>query len=227
MIYFNKDSHTYRNEYGEFYKSVGEVIGKFKPAFPAELIAQQTEKKTGRPAFDTLAEWELNKQASCDYGNSIHEAMELWIRFNKTHRLPHLSEAVMKYDLHTNEICEKLHSEFIVYSDEKQIAGTIDIIESVSPGIVNIRDIKTNADLDEPARGKFLPPFQDLPCSKVNEYALKLSLYADLLEEMKPEVKVGKLILDHWTERLNHPGEYVWKEIELKRINLEAMWLRI
>lgn len=209
---FDPINHTY-NEEGVVYESVSRFLDRFKPKFPAGLLAEKTAQRDGRTAEDVLAEWELCGEISAGYGTAVHKAIEYWIRFDKLTKVPALSAAV--YAFARKHDRTKLHAETIVKSDDHKLAGTIDQIERVAPKKVKILDVKTNGEITDKPKGKFLAPLQDLPFSKLNQFRLQLSTYKALLE--RQGVTVESLELEHWN------GADEFKTIVLEPIDVTPL----
>lgn len=209
---FDPINHTYSEE-GVVYESVSRFLDRFKPKFPAGLLAEKTAQRDGRTAEDVLAEWELCGEISAGYGTAIHKSVEYWIRWNKFPKVPHLKIAVEVFAKKHDRT--ELHAETIVKSKEHKLAGTTDIIRRIAPKRVKILDIKTNGEITDKAKGKFLAPLQDLPFSKLNEFRLQLSTYKALLE--RQGVTVESLELEHWN------GADEFKTIELEPIDVTPL----
>jgi hypothetical protein len=189
----DEELHEYRQG-NEKYQSVTQLIEKLKKPFPKELIAGKIATRDGIEAEEVIQEWDLNASISANYGTSIHQGIEYWIKYGKISKLPHVKLAVEKFAEHNER--EKLKTEVIVFNDEFKLAGTIDLIEVIEKGVANLKDIKTNYELDKKGDGNFLAPLNDMSCTKINCYRIQLSIYKHLLE-LKGK-KIDKLIIEHW-----------------------------
>jgi hypothetical protein len=212
---FDAVTHTY-SDGGTIYLSVSKFLARFKPEFPKDLLAAKVATREGRSAADVLAEWELCGEIASGYGTAVHKAVEYWIRFGRMTTVPQLRKAVEAFA--AKHALANLHAETIVKSDQHHLAGTTDVIEKLAPQLVNIIDIKTNGELTDEPKGKFLPPLDDLPFSKLNEYRLQLSTYKHLLE--RKGITVQNIELDHWN------GEQ-FVTIPLVPINVEPLLLHL
>jgi hypothetical protein len=193
---FDEVSHTYSKD-GIVYTSVSEFLNTLDPEFPKERIAAATAKRDGGSADEIIGKWDLNSEISSTYGTAVHKAIEYWIRYGEVTKVPHLADAVKAFSkLHSRE---KLHAEVIVYSDEYQLAGTIDQLISIGPKQVLVQDVKTNVELTD---------------KKLKKYARQLSTYK-LLLEMKGITVAGLNIL-HWN------GD-TFKNIKVKPINIQPL----
>jgi hypothetical protein len=208
MMDFDDKCHEYY-DHGKVYQSVNEWLSQFKTPFAKEAVAKMVAKKRGLTPEQVIEEWELNASIAINYGNAIHKGIEYWIKTGQRSGLDHILKA-------TNAFSDKydrsnLFSEMIVKNDDLLLAGTMDVMVKEGKREVGIVDIKTNADLDKKAYGKFKEPFQDLPQTNINEYRLQLSTYKHLCELQG--LKVNYIRLEHWDGNK-------FTEIELKPIDL-------
>ncbi len=185
------------DRYGTGYISVTEFIKKFEPEFPSELIAEKIAKRDGVTAESVLAEWKLNSEISCDYGNSIHKGIEFWVDFCEFSKIEHVKLATQKFTEKYDRA--KLKSEQQIKSDELKLAGTIDLLEKLGNKQVNLIDLKTNYDIHDTEgkkKGYFLAPLTDLKYTTLNKYRLQLSLYKHLLS--LKGIKVKEMCIEWW-----------------------------
>lgn len=209
---FASESHTYERN-GLIYTPVSDFLAKFKPEFPKGMLAQKVGQKDGRTMEEVIEQWDLNAEMSIHYGNAVHAAVQYWLKFGLTSKVAHLKLAAEKF-------AEKydragIESEIVAFNDPHLIAGTIDQIHRISPGKVKLTDVKTNGELTDEARGKFLAPLDKLPFSKLNEYRLQLSVYKWLLEQKS--ISVESIELEHWN------GEE-YETIPLEPINVAILF---
>ncbi len=199
---FDKETHEYTFD-GIGYTSVTRYLKTLKPEFQKEIIARMIAKKGEKEYEDILDEWELKGQVAMSYGNAIHEAIHLWIRYGELPKANDLIEVVEKFrELDLNH--DALYSEIIVYCPERKLAGTVDIFEKVEGGL-NIIDIKTSTNITK-QRGYFKEPISHIPYTKENEYALQLGLYKQLAEVSNKQINECYL--------LNYDGEFTKQLIE-------------
>lgn len=211
MNYYD-EPHIYRKD-GIEYLSITKFLKRFKPEFPKALLAEKCSVKEGLSPAEVIYKWDLNGEVSANYGTSIHKGIEYWIRFGVMPKVPHVVKAIEAFAEKYKR--EELEPEVIVYSKELKLAGTIDQIRRIKKGTVQILDVKTNGEITDKARGKFLAPLDDLPYSKLNEYRLQLSAYKELLE--LKGIEVEEIVLEHFD------GEK-FKTIKLEPIKLTNIW---
>jgi len=215
----DEELHEYRKD-NDIYLSVTQLIEKLKKPFPKSLIAEKIAIRDGIEPEEVTGEWDLNSSISANYGTSIHQGIEMWIKYGKISKLPHVKLAVEKFAEHNDR--EKLKTEVIVFNDDLKLAGTIDLIEVIEKGRANLKDIKTNYELDKKGNGNFLEPIEDIPCTKINNYRIQLSIYKRLLE-LKGK-SIDKLIIEHWNGESFNPIEL--EPIEDKSIDKILQWIK-
>ena len=211
-MHFDPVTHTYRIGDHTFKYSVTELVSKYVPPFPAGMIAEKVAKKEGTTPEEVLRKWEINKDIACDYGNAVDKAVQYWVDFKELPKQDHLKEIVERFK---KDYTGELISQVAVYSTEKSVCGTLDLIEKLGNKRINIIDVKSNADFYKKASGKLLAPYQDLEASNLNKYRLQLSLYRDLFEMRG--VSVGKISIWHSTLGV----------INVEPLNTEPIWQTI
>lgn len=195
MIYFNEQNHTYKDNTGKRYRSVTELINKYKIPFNKN-IAYAVAKKENRSVEEVRAEWKAKADLSIIRGNYLHDTLDLLFRYPqlaKNSDLQHEYEqiqALIPKDY-------KIHTERILANKEYNIAGTIDLIATKGKEAIII-DYKTN-DLDKPAYNNFKEPIQDLEETKLNTYMLQLNLYRFIVEQQG--FKVSKMVIANWQQQ--------------------------
>lgn len=192
MISYDPDTHSYF-EGKTYYRNVSSIVNKYVPEFPKGLIAAQVAKRDGREPEEVLDQWAMAGEVSTLYGDAVHKAIELYIKYGVICKTNHIKEAVEQIAKIIKR--ENVVSELIVKDDELKIAGRLDMIEKLGDRRVIINDTKTNYDLDG-SKGYMLPPFDNLKNSNLNKYRLQQSIYRHLL--MRQNLTVEKIRLFHW-----------------------------
>lgn len=209
MLHFDPTTHTYRFGDHTFKYSVTELLNKYVPPFAAGAIAQAIAKKRGVEPEHVLAQWELNKQIACEYGDAVDKAVQYWIDYKEIPKQKHLADIVSRFKKdHTGDLI----SQVVVYDLESSVCGTLDVIERLGDKKINIIDVKSNADLHKKGNGKLLAPFDDLENNNINKYRLQLSLYKDLFE--KRGVTVENISIWHSEEGI----------IKIEPLNTKPIW---
>lgn len=209
-MYLDPITHTYRHGEHTFGKSVTELVNQYVPEFQAEMIAEKVANKEGRTTTGVLRQWKLAGELATNYGNAVHKTIEYWIDFKQKPSHTHLQEILDNFLQIYGD--KELVSEIAVYDVERDVCGTVDLLQVVAPKTVKIIDIKTNGDLHKKGHGKLLAPFQDLENNNINKYRLQLSIYKKLFEGRGYKVPE----LEIW-----HPEEGV---ISIDEINIDEIW---
>lgn len=195
LKFIEKDHKYFKN--GLEYNSVSKIIELVKPHFPANIIASNVAKSQGVSKEEILHEWKTARDMASQIGNDIHNALDQY------------SKNGVSKDLYWNDVARDIEkklfskyntvdSEFMVHSDEHRVAGTVDRICYRNKNVIDIRDFKTNEKngiVYEDKNKKFLSePLSHLESTNYNTYALQLSIYGVLIEEML-NYKIGNLAL--------------------------------
>lgn len=154
-VYYDEDQHVYTNEAGDVYLSGSQYANSFRKPFDKEKIAKLMADKIEADPQDIIKMWELRGNASKDFGNAIHRALQLYEqygdlaeRLNKTthsHDHPVIKHAVDSFiEAHKGE---KVISEALVVDNANKKAGQIDRLLITSRKKCRIQDFKTNADI--------------------------------------------------------------------------------
>jgi hypothetical protein len=206
-VTLDKDSHIYTSSSGEVYKSVSSLINQFVPFFDFEQKSYDYSAKHGIPVEDVRRSWKEKNKKSTDYGQLIHEQIELNIRkkqFNHNDKIYNdILQSVEKFIIPNS----KIYSEQIISNDNFKIAGTSDLIIERKTDF-DILDFKTNKKIkfENPFEDKnLLFPVEHLPNAEFFKYALQLSLYA-YMHELKTGKKLYRLMI-FWFKR-KRPEDY-------------------
>lgn len=210
--YFDEE-HKYISEKGELV-SATTFIGKFKPKFDTQNIAEEYANKRGLKTEDVIALWDQKRDISTIKGTLIHEYAEnFWM--NKV--FPYNDKDIIKRfgtDLIVEpfEKCKKIFHKFyeeastnllpvkmewVVGDLDYNIAGMIDcIFYNKKSKCLEIYDYKTNKeikiknDFDQ----RFSNPISHLDICELNTYSLQLSLYKHIIEK-NTDLKIGNCYL--------------------------------
>ena len=202
MITFDQDSHTYTNSSTqEKYISVTTLLGKYKQPFDKEKHSLRVAKREGISQELVLEMWDKENKRSTDRGTKIHKLMENYIDFGE--RKDDYNWLYKSYDkavTHTISKFNKVYSENLLYTHKYKIAGTADLIYDHGD-YFTIGDFKTNkkfnytSDFNE----YFKTPIDHLPYCEFNNYALQMSLYAYMYEELTGK-KCKKIVVFYLNE---------------------------
>lgn len=200
MVIFDPAAHSYTNELtGERYLSCTQLLSRYKKKFEADMHAARVAAKRDTTKEAILAEWAANTKARCDYGTSIHEAIEECILTGNV--VPGFEKCIEGLKQVAPFKFKKVKSEHLLYNHEFKIAGTSDIIEDVGTNRFNVYDFKTNKEFtfENKYNEYLLQPLQHLSCCDYNSYAIQLSLYATMYGNMS-ERTLNRMGLLYWSE---------------------------
>jgi hypothetical protein len=185
-IWYDEALHQYSNEAGDVYLSGSVYANSFKKPFDSQTIAGAMAKKSGTNADEIIKMWSLKGEASRDFGNAIHKAMQLF----ETYRI--LSDKLGKTsNLHDNFVLKdvvesfemaykgiKSVSEVIVVDHKTKRAGTIDRLEILGEKHGRVCDYKTG-DVEK----------------NLDVYKRQLEFYTEIMEadgwKMEPPIIYG------------------------------------
>lgn len=153
FIDYDEVAHSYTWN-GEVYLSGSAYANSFKKPFDSVAISQAMAKKSGVSAEDIVKMWGLKSEASRDFGNAIHKALQLYEQYKglaedleKTYHLhdhPIIKNAVESFmDSHK----ERALSEVLVVDHKAKRAGQIDRLVILGDKHCRVEDYKTNADV--------------------------------------------------------------------------------
>jgi len=154
--------------------SVTKFISRYTRPFNASMVAHMSSKRDGLPPEHYLDLWDLKRTISTNYGNSIHEAIELWIKYKEKPTQAHLLKAVEKFEEQFGHI--EWQSEVKIFNEEYELGGTVDLL---SENI--IADIKTNDTLKSEKKGNFIKPLNKVKVNNLNKVRLQTKIYQELL----------------------------------------------
>jgi len=208
----SKESHTYSDSTGRIYKSVSSILSTIKPKFDVDQKALEYSQRKKIPFNDVLKLWEEKKTTGLDYGTEVHESVEAYF-INREIKNERYSEIIKK--IFEEVYSEKGYNELICFNKQKGICGTSDYVVFDEDSF-DISDFKTNKkfNFENQYDDKFLlDPVSHLPNSEYFIYALQLSFYAKMIEEITG-LRCGSLNI-FWLKR----------QIDTKTV-FKAKWLR-
>ena len=186
-VIFDEASHTYTHEaYGNLI-SVTTLLGKYKKLFDSNYHAERVAKREGVSKELVLEMWESEKNKACDKGTKIHKLLEDYINVGETQDdygwlFKSYDKSVERcIDSYKEVLCERL-----LHNDEYKVAGTADLIYKHSKDEFTIGDFKTNKRFRFCSQfgERMLAPVDHLHNCEFNIYALQLSMYAYMYEQL-------------------------------------------
>lgn len=194
-LYFKEKEHKYFVKGQPLSNSVSNLIGKYYEHFNAEQVAPYSAKKAGVTTEEILKLWADINEESRNRGHRVHNFGELY-QFDRSLKpsCPQ-EEAIVKFWQEVPEHILPVAAELRMYHFKHLFAGTADIILfDTKTQTYIIADYKTNKDLFKNFKGKtMLGPFSNLLDNPLNHYAIQLSYYQILLEQVG--IKVSKRII--------------------------------
>jgi len=156
---------------------------------------------------DLLAEWDQKRDSSIDRGESIHKAIEVYLKTgNKKEEFPE----VINFIRDLVKPYYRFYPETILYEQTSRVAGQTDLViqrQKSNDSLFDFYDYKTNESKgiqfdsigrkQDPIRHynrMFLAPLDHLEDCNYNLYALQLSLYA-YLAQVTYGIKIGRLAI--------------------------------
>ena len=236
-IEFHEEGHFYTlNDY-KFGISATSLIETYSQEFDSDSISQMVANKRGISQQDVLNEWKKENEFSCIKGSCIHlKAQSLWMKDNYEIDYNIIDDAVDKnrlkkeYDImfkqainfynDYKDMYDMIQDEFIVWSKEFDIAGSIDgIMYNKYTQQCCILDFKSNKDLQFESKyhKKMKVPLHKLDDVNGQHYYIQLSIYKYLIEKYT-NIKVDELFIVYFNinandyEIINIP--YLKEEVE-------------
>ena len=253
-IDFHEEQHFYTLNDHRFGISATSLIETYAQEFDSDGISQMVANKRGISQKEVLDEWKKENEFSCIKGSCIHlKAQSLWMGTNYEIDYNTIDDTIDKdrlkkeYDIMSKQatdfyndykdMYDMIQDEFIVWSKEFDIAGSIDgIMYNKNTQQCCILDFKSNKDLQFKSkyRKKMKVPLHKLDDVNGQHYYIQLSIYKYLIEKYT-NIKVDELFIVYFNinadsyEIIEIPYLYeeVRKILELRRANKMAKMLLI
>ena len=187
IVNFDEASHTYTHKDKGKFISVTTLLGQYKKKFDKHFHASRVAEREGVSKEMVLEMWEKEKNKACDRGTNIHKLLEDYISYgdmedNYSWLYKTYNRAVDRHiDRH-----DKIHCESLLYNEDYNVAGMADLIFEHKKGEFTVGDFKTNKKFrfSSPFGERMLDPVDHLHTCEFNTYALQLSMYAYMHEQM-------------------------------------------
>lgn len=197
--------------------SVTSLVSLFKIPFDKEGQALKSSKNKrskwyGLSVQEIIEIWDKNNSVALDLGTWYHNEREQDIVSCDTIGRLGLNIPVYK-PIEENGIkiapeqnlVEGIYPEHMVFLKSAGICGQADRVEVIQ-NVLNIYDYKTNKEIKkesyknyEGVSSKMLEPINHLDDCNYIHYALQLSIYMYIIIKHNPNLKPGKLVLEHIT----------------------------
>ena len=201
-IQFNDSDHAYLIDKKNKAVSVTELIGRYFPKFDKEFWANKESIKTGKPKNEILKKWDdLGKKAR-DLGTELHEQIENFYNSKEQTRSKELDKFFKFHKNHIQDKYQPHRTEWRIFDEDKNIAGTVDMVYEKENGELFIFDWKRskkiiNSDGSIEKNNPFengLNGLSHLPSSDYVKYCLQQNIYKNILES-KYDKKVSSMNL--------------------------------
>lgn len=245
-IYFIPETHEYfSNKNDKKYTSASHVYGSFKEDFDAEGMSYNVARsKLGWHIAqhedilvvqqEILADWKEKNRRSIEWGCYIDGGLEFFFK-NGYHEDKEISKLGRSIYSSYFSGYKKMISQMIVYCDQYETAGTLDIaglrkVKADERHFLDIYDFKTNTEkgiefdsikVKDDGTVKdyerfYLPPFDHLEQCNYTDYTMQLSIYAAMLQ-LQYGYRIGKLAIIFINKDMTHfkiPIAYMRYEAE-------------
>lgn len=202
--------------------SVTTMIKSFCQPFDADAIITKMQnskswgpkhKYYGQTREEIKRGWEENRDDSSTRGTELHRSIELY--YNEVPEP--LESPEYQYFVKFTEDHPDLvpyRTEWVVYSEEHRVCGSIDMVLENPDGTLSIRDWKRSKEIKKTnpfARMKF--PVDHLPDCNYYHYCLQLNLYKWILETYyEKTVKDMALVVFH----PNHANYQIYRVPDMR-----------
>lgn len=236
-IEFHEKQHFYTLNNYKFGISATSLIETYGQEFDSDSVSQMVANKRGISQQEVLNEWKKENEFSCIKGSCIHlKAQSLWmgnnyeIDYNTINNNIDKNRLKKEYDIMSKQainfyndykdMYDMIQDEFIVWSKEFDIAGSIDgIMYNKYTQQCCILDFKSNKDLQFESKyhKKMKIPLHKLDNVNGQHYYLQLSIYKYLIEKYT-NIKIDETFIVYFNinadnyELIETP--YLEKEVE-------------
>lgn len=228
-VVFKSQNHVYESiDPTEKIKwtSVTTFIGLFKEPFDAKKQAEKSSKNKRSKWYGISPEkiqevWKAESKRADGTGTWYHTQREEDISSLDSIQRDGVNLPIVKPLLDgdlkyapVQQLVESIYPEHFIYLKSAGICGQADRVEVVKD-VVNITDYKTYKEIKtegfknwEGITKKMLPPVHHLDDCNLNHGALQLSLYLYMILKHNPNLKPGKLEIQHVTFKLDGLDEH-------------------
>ena len=253
-VEFHEKQHFYTLKNYKFNCSVTQLIETYTQEFDSDSVSQMVANKRGISQQEVLNEWKKENEFSCIKGSCIHlKAQSLWmgtnyeIDYNTINNNIDKNRLKKEYDIMSKQainfyndyknMYDMIQDEFIVWSKEFDIAGSIDgIMYNKYTQQCCILDFKSNKDLQFESKyhKKMKVPLHKLDDVNGQHYYIQLSIYKYLIEKYT-NIKVDELFIVYFNINADNyeiiKTPYLKNEVEkilkLRRANKMAKMILV
>lgn len=213
---FFEEDHHYEFKNQKVGISVTRLIEEYCNPFDSETVAAKVAEKENRSITEILQEWKHKNQIACLKGSKCHlyaqslfdDQLHLKDFYNDIQPVKivfnTIKDQMDNFYKDFNEKFEHLASEFIIGSEEYDIASAIDhlFVNKMTGGLVLV-DYKTNSDIhkSEKYAKNMKVPLSHLKDFTLNHYYIQLSIYKYLVEKYT-DLKVDEWFIVYFSENI-------------------------
>lgn len=213
---FFSEDHHYECNGKRVGISVTSFYSQYENEFDSETIAEKVAIRDNKTIQEVLNEWEYKNKFAVTKGSTCHEfAQSLWsgekwqpLLFDESEKylsaVGQIQEQAINFKLDYQDRLEHLADEFIIGSEEYDIASAVDhlFINKLTGGLV-LADYKTNSDIykNEKYAKNMKVPLSHLKDTTLNHYAIQLSIYKFLIEKYA-DIEIEDMFII-WFSELN------------------------
>lgn len=231
-ITFEEEGHVYTIKGSTKHPiSVTTLIHHWFPVFDASKVVDNMMKSRkwklskyyGKSKAEIIAEWDNNGKTASHLGTLMHADIERCLNQesvkdanSKEHQLfTQFWELFQK----TNPTFKPFRTEWLVYDEDSNIAGSIDCVLSDSNGNIIILDWKRSKEIKmSNSFEKGYGPLAHLDHCNYNHYTLQVNIYRHILEK-----KYGKNIVAMFIVVL-HPDNDTFKLYQINHYDVAGIW---
>lgn len=215
--------------------SVTRLIEEYAQEFNADEVAEKVAKRDRKTKDEVLEEWQYKNEFACRKGSTCHEyAQSLWSGEHWTcdnfdfsadfhHAVFTIKKLADKFYCDFTGEYNHLADEFVIGSEEYDIASAVDHLFINNNGELILIDYKTNTYITgynkEAFEKPMKPPLEHLNDDKLTHYELQLSIYKYLIEKYT-DLKIYEMKIIYMSE-LNNNYEIIeipYLENEVKKL---------
>jgi len=217
-IVFDEGPHTYTLKGSPIeFTSVTTLVHQQFEQFDAEKVLDNifrksplAEKYRGKTRESLRAEWKENGEKASAAGTQLHQNIEDY--FNGRTIINDSVEWGYFLRFHTDNLSLKPYrTEWVVYDEDIQLAGSIDMVTENADGTLSIYDWKRSKGIIKSNPfNKFStnPRIEHLPDANFWHYSLQLNIYRAILER-----KYGKTVSELYLVCL-HPNHKSYQKLK-------------
>ena len=221
---FFAEDHHYEYKGKRVGMSVTRLIEEYANEFNAQEMADKVATRDKKTIQQVLDEWSYKNKFACIKGSNCHDyAQCLWSledfkydAFDNSEQFIQANEIIQQqaenFKFDYDGILKHLAAEFVVGSDEYDIASAIDhLFINIRTGGLVLVDYKTNSYLggynDSGKQEKFAKamkiPLNGIKDLTINHYYLQLSIYRFLVEKYT-NLKIEEMFIVYMSENIQN-----------------------